>query len=265
MRRPTRKSFEYCSKLHLHKCTLRGRCYTIIMPRSGIHIRWATNFYHETWHILGTMNSTQFLGHLMWDLSFHKDPYTYVYIDQSLLVCNPFDARPSDPILIGKLKPPSELCLYLKNKRPPSHKSYRLKSQSLTKIINDKSARGEFYRKNSLNKQILQVSRIKGVITLSGGMHALQSEGVSAAFMYTIPGDYFDKMDYHGIWQKDKVDGEFQIFHDFYHQVGAAKSADRLIRQKYPAPRSKYEEDLIIDRIQSLSWKLFQARRRKKT
>ena len=263
MSRPRKKTFGDKSKLHLHICTLRGKSYTILMPRPSIHIRWSNNFFHNTWHILGTMHSAQFLGHLMWDLAFHKNPRTYVYIDPSLLVANPFDAQPAKPILIGQQRPPKALCLYLKRKRRSSHKTYRIKSQGLLKLLHDESAWNRFspYYHNTYPPE---VSLIKGVITISGSCASLKEQALWITSLVTEPGNGHYNMAFHFFQQKDRVDGEVQIFHDFYHRVGEAKQIAQQVRQNSPLPQSPTEEADLLQHIQQQVYKQM-CKRHKRT
>ena len=109
-----------------------------------------------------------------------------------------------------------------------------------------------------MKDEYLQVSRIKGTITLSGSVPALRYQAVWAGLLETTPNDYTIN---HYIFQKNTINGEFQIFHDFYHRVSEAQKAAYQVRQHYPAPRSLYEEDILIERIQSLSDSLAQQRK----
>ena len=109
-------------KLHLRKYSLGGRLYNIIMLRPGLKVCWSSNYFHETWHILGNMKSAKLFAHLMWGLSYQKKEKerTFVFIDPSYIRPNPFDGEKSDPIVIGFVKPPKAL---LKKLKKPKGKS----------------------------------------------------------------------------------------------------------------------------------------------
>ena len=63
-------------------------------------MRFSTNRYHDTWHILSDDHGARVLGRLLWGLSFQRRPGTLVVIGPPHLDPNPFDAEPASPIAL---------------------------------------------------------------------------------------------------------------------------------------------------------------------
>jgi hypothetical protein len=87
-------------KLHRHVLRLDGRPYTVVTLRPGLSARFATNRYHDTWHVLSDPFGARLLARLCWGLSFQRRPDTIVLLDRRFLDSNPFDAAPSDPVAL---------------------------------------------------------------------------------------------------------------------------------------------------------------------
>ena len=87
-------------KLHRRTRVLDGRACTVLTPRPSQPERFATNSFHNTWHVLTEPPGARLLARLMWVMSYQRKPGTVLLLDHPLLVTNPFDADPSLPILI---------------------------------------------------------------------------------------------------------------------------------------------------------------------
>jgi hypothetical protein len=88
--------------LKVHRRTLRldGLDYTILTPRPSSEARFATNRFHETWHVLSDAQGARLFARLCWAMAFQRRSNTVMVIDAPLVVPNPFDADPSSPIAI---------------------------------------------------------------------------------------------------------------------------------------------------------------------
>lgn len=87
-------------KLHRHSVVLDARPYTIIRLRADAHVRFSTNNFHETWHVISDEPGAKTLARLLWGLAYQRLPGTLVLIDGRHLDTNPFDAEPTDPIVL---------------------------------------------------------------------------------------------------------------------------------------------------------------------
>ncbi|CPZ84566.1 Hypothetical protein ERS075662_02146 [Mycobacteroides abscessus] len=68
-------------KLHRHSVVLDARPYTIITLRAGAHVRFSTNNFHETWHVISDESGAKTLARLLWGLAYQRLPGTLVLID----------------------------------------------------------------------------------------------------------------------------------------------------------------------------------------
>ncbi len=87
-------------KVHRRDLVLGGSRYTILSPRPSIVSRFATNRFHETWHVLADVEGAHLLARLCWAMAYQRHDGTVAVIDPALVVPNPFDADPSSPIVI---------------------------------------------------------------------------------------------------------------------------------------------------------------------
>jgi hypothetical protein len=93
---PTRQRL----KTHSRTLDLGGQSYTILSPRPTVEARFATNRFHEAWHVITDVGGAHLLARLCWAMAFQRHPRTITVIDQAFLVPNPFDADPSAPVVI---------------------------------------------------------------------------------------------------------------------------------------------------------------------
>lgn len=87
-------------KVHRRSLRLAGRDYTILSPRPSEKARFATNYFHDTWHVISDRAGAHLLARLCWAMSFQRRERTIVLVDSDLLVPNPFDADPPSAIVI---------------------------------------------------------------------------------------------------------------------------------------------------------------------
>jgi hypothetical protein len=87
-------------KLHLRVLEIHRRVLRVVTLRPQTATRFSTNYFHDTWHILGGTDGAALLGRLLWGLAFQRQPGTLVLIDDRHLVPTPFEADPADPILL---------------------------------------------------------------------------------------------------------------------------------------------------------------------
>jgi hypothetical protein len=79
---------------------LGGSKYAVLSPRPSVEARFATNRYHDTWHIVTDISGAHLLARLCWAMAFQRHPRTVIVIDPPLLVPNPYDGDPPVPIVI---------------------------------------------------------------------------------------------------------------------------------------------------------------------
>ena len=87
-------------KVHRRELVFDGERFTVLSPRPATEVRFATNHHHDTWHVISDVRSARFLGRVMWAMAFQRSSPTIFAIDREFLLPNPFDAEPSDPIVV---------------------------------------------------------------------------------------------------------------------------------------------------------------------
>ncbi len=88
-------------KVHRRSVRLDRVDYTILSPRPTEQARFATNSFHETWHIITSERGAALLARLCWAMAFQRRERTIVLIDLPLIVPTPFDADQSSPIVVA--------------------------------------------------------------------------------------------------------------------------------------------------------------------
>jgi len=87
-------------KLHRRVVRLDDANWTVLSLRPGDPGAFATNRFHETWHILGGPGEAEMLARMFWALAFQRHERTLILIDAPFLVPNPNDSDPSSPVLL---------------------------------------------------------------------------------------------------------------------------------------------------------------------
>src|SRR5215218_3348053 len=87
-------------KVHRREVVLDGERFTVLSPRPQTGVRFSTNLFHEAWHIACDVDSARFLARVLWAMAYQHGAPTIVVVDEPFLVPNPFDAGPSDPIVV---------------------------------------------------------------------------------------------------------------------------------------------------------------------
>jgi len=101
------------TKLHLRHVRVDGAGYRVLTLRPGTDAAFSTNYFHETWHIVNDPRGGRLLARVMWALSYQRQPGTVFIVHGEHLRPNPFEAEPSNPIVIipGHLTPADEQSL----------------------------------------------------------------------------------------------------------------------------------------------------------
>jgi hypothetical protein len=220
-------------KLHRRRMRLDGRDHTVITLRPGTAVRFSTNRYHETWHVLSDLHGARVLAHLLWGLSYQRVPGTLVLIDPSFLDPDPFDALPADPIALV----PAGLTGFTERSgrelrrrlplRQPHEGTVRWNTRGLAAATAERHARWDRPRGLAPEPWMPpaalreRMSRLGGVVTLTAAPAALR---VTAARVAALGDQSLYGMDYCEI---DYPEGEVQVFTNYRMRVSAARTARR--------------------------------------
>ena len=242
-------------KLHRRRLRLDGREYTLVTLRPGTDVRFSTNYFHETWHVLSDWHGARLLGRLLWGLAYQRNPGTLVLIDRPFLDPNPFDAEPADPIALVPA-PLTHLSTQaareLRRRLPLSGTvdgSVRWHTHGLDTAAATSRAEQDqpvgHWRPSPIKPRGFQqrVDRVGGLVSLTAAPAMLRQW---ATDVFTL-GDWArDGMDYTSVaWP----DGEVQVFRDYRQRVAAARVARGEILAELPsAPATDSLNPLIWDR-----------------
>ncbi|WP_330256547.1 hypothetical protein OG874_19490 [Nocardia sp. NBC_00565] len=219
-------------KLHRRTMVLDGRVYTVLSLRPGNDVRFATNRFHDTWHVLSDWRGARVLARLLWGLAYQRRPGTLVVIDPVHLDPNPFDAAPSDPIVLV----PSELTVFTRAAAAALRRRLPLRDRSQGTVrwqtfgLDAAVARLREWRAQGPGERSWhfvdvptgweRVDRIGGLVTIFGAPDQLRSWGTSLATLgtYACYGMDYEFLD-------EERNGEVQIFRQYRRKVSIARQA----------------------------------------
>ena len=245
-------------KVHLRCHEIHGRTLRIVALRPETSVRFSTNYYHDTWHILAGEDGIAVLGRLLWGLAFQRHPGTMVLIDRPHLVATPFEADPPDPILIvpaglTSIDDDALRALRLRLRRAPvAPTTIRWHTFGLAPAL---AAGRRWLRPDDPVWRRERMSRRAGFVCYTAPPellreHALGIHRIASYYPLAVsPG-----RSYH-------YDGEIQLIPDFADRVSAARVARREIIDD-GAIASDHVRWAIYDRTEVALRRLRAARRR---
>jgi len=242
-------------KLHRRRLRLDGHDYTVVTLRPGTDVRFSTNLYHETWHVLSDWRGARLLGRLLWGLSYQRVPGTLVLIDRPFLDPNPFDAEPADPIaIVPALLTPlgTRAAGELRRRQPlrgPADGTVRWHTPGYDVAVAARHARLDRPASHGREPYVPpsgfqeRVARIGGLVTLAAVPSALREY---ATYIGTLGDWSANGVSYADV---DCPHGEVQVFRDYRRRVSAARVARREILAEHPrTPTPHTLRPLIWDR-----------------
>jgi hypothetical protein len=215
-------------KVHLRLLVIHGVTLRVVTLRPQTHARLSTNYFHDTWHILGGPPGAILLGRLIWGLAFQRQPGTLVLIEPPHVVPTPFEADPPDPILLvpdGLTRIDDDLlrALRLRLRRSPSSpRTIRWHTFGMIAALADE--RPAYTEPRSSRERI---SRRAGYLCYTAPPATLRATGLSIYQMHAhTGGSYlpFAETDLTSRWHHD---GEFQLVPGFDDCVSGAIVARR--------------------------------------
>ncbi|GGV20987.1 hypothetical protein GCM10010182_48740 [Actinomadura cremea] len=225
-------------KLHRRAARLDGRPCTVVGLRPGTAVRFGTNRFHETWHVLSDGHGARVLGRLLWGLSYQARPGTLLVVDRPFLVPTPFDADPPDPIVIvpGWCTPfgrraARDLARRLPLRAAPDG-TVRWRTHGLDAALREEPA---WVRDSWRWPESGRVERTNGLIALAPStprearLWALAAAGLDTSGRYGMDYTYLGKWDH-------SAPGEVQVFRDFHRDVSTARRARAEILARPDAP-----------------------------
>ncbi|WP_084655327.1 hypothetical protein [Nocardia altamirensis] len=241
-------------KLHRRTMVLDGRVYTVVSLRPGSDFRFATNYFHDTWHVLSDWRGARVLARLLWGLAYQRRPGTLIVIDPAQLDTNPFDGAPSDPIVVV----PSDLTVFtsaaaaaLRRRLPFRDRSagtVRWQTFGLDSAVDALAAERAMGSDERYNNDYapqptgwLRVDRIGGLITIFAAADQLRDLARTIATMGNYPyrGMAYQYLDY------PETNGEVQISRQYRNLVTSARRARIDIVGRRSGPITEEAEHAI--------------------
>jgi hypothetical protein len=236
-------------KVNRTAASLDGRDATVLRLRAGVSERFATNYFHGTWHILSDPAGGRLLGRLCWALSYQRRPDTIVVLHEPELVSNPFDADPSNTIVISNstLGPfnaamAGALQAVLRRRRL-SDGTVVLQTPGLAAAPADPHAFRQLdeqaYWASRERRSRTWIDRVKGCVVLAAPPPVLRAWGLSLGQL----GERFWRRSDHAELNWPASTGEVQVFPDFADRVDRAATARASLY-----PRRIHEELTAVER-----------------
>jgi hypothetical protein len=212
----------------------------VISLRPGTRVRFSTNRFHETWHVLSDRRGARLLARLLWGLSYQARPGTLVVVDRPFLVPTPFDADPADPIVLAPgwctvldRRRAAALVRRLPLRTPPDG-TVRWRTFGLERGENSPAWEAERGG----------VQRLGGAIVLAPRTPAECRDWALCAAQLD-PDDQGSDHAYLGPWD-GSYSGEIQIFRRFRSMVAEAGRARRRVLDTGCAPADPGEMRLAV-------------------
>jgi hypothetical protein len=215
-------------KVHRRALRLDGLEYTVLSPRPSEAARFATNRFHETWHIVCDGPSAQLFARLCWAMAFQQRERTFILIDAPLLAPNPFDADPPTPIVIANndLGPISRDAMKaLRSKVPldtPSMGTVVLQTRGLDVAMEDEEA---FHRRDDQaawrheHQKRRWIDGSSGLWLVAAPPPVLRGWGVD---LLSLGRQIHPGMEWETYLDYPENSGEVQVIGDFTVEVDAA-------------------------------------------
>jgi hypothetical protein len=218
-------------KLHLRIIDVGRTTYRVASLRPANRIRFSTNFFHDTWHILSSPGGAFLLGRLLWGLAFQRERGTVVLIDDPHLAPTPFDGDPADPIL---LVPDGLSGANLDDLRRLRHLLPRHRTPTRTirwhtfGMASPDAARDRWLRPEEEHLvEREQMSRRAGFLCYTAPPEILRLQALGLQRLRTTRGENYFELAAADRGDSWRVDGEVQIFSSFARDVIAATAARR--------------------------------------
>ena len=215
-------------KLHLRVFEIHGITLRVVTLRPHTRVRFSTNRFHDTWHLLSGPAGAMLLGRLLWGLAFQRHPGTLVLIAGEHLVPTPFEADPPDPIMlvpdaITRIDDDLLRALKLRLRRSPgSPTTIRWHTFGMPAALPERRPR--WHQPGATREHI---SRRAGYVCYTAPAEILRHNALAIYSMHTGNANYMPLAERTSkTWH---YDGEFQVIPGFDDDVSAAIVARREI------------------------------------
>ncbi|GAB3873136.1 hypothetical protein ACFQ1S_00780 [Kibdelosporangium lantanae] len=229
-------------KLHRREMRLDGREFVVVSPRPGTEVRFSTNYFHGTWHILSDLHGARFLARLMWGLAYQRRAGTVVVVDQDFIDPEPFGGAPGFPFVLvpsNLTHLTTEALKQLKRQLP-----LRKAPDGTVRWHTPGLGRAEVPRIRQHDRVVAEFYQMYGLVVFAAAPALMR---VWADYTHTLGENLLNGMDYTELdnaW-RDGGWGEVQIFTDYHRRVSAARVARAELRTELGA---EPDEETVWDR-----------------
>ena len=271
---PGAASLDSRLKLHLRVLAVGGHTYRVLSLRPGARVRFSTNFFHHTWHVVTDPRGSRLFARLLWGLAYERHPGTVLVIGGGHLLPTPFEAERSDPILLApagftRLDASAFRLLKRRLRQPgPPGKTVRWRTFGLDRALRNAAEKpvphlapqGEDdwpqWRSEEHVWQRERMVRLGGFICYTAPPPVLRLQALRVHAMGVGRDTNPCGMDYHYLAERTAerayADGEVQIFADYFDRVAAAVQArgELLANPKVPVFSDTLQEEISRRRDQ---------------
>ncbi|MFE3022756.1 TfoX/Sxy family DNA transformation protein [Nocardia tengchongensis] len=226
-------------KLHRHVVRAAGRVHTVITLRPGTDVRFSTNRFHDTWHVLSDDHGARLLARLLWGLSYQARPGTVVLIDRAFLTPTPFEAESPDPIVLvpGWCTPFDERVAGEFKRRLPLVKpegTVRWHTFGLDRTV-EPGALDDWWGRYRRREHNGRVSHSHGFVVLTPSSPDESRAWALQAMRLNTQGAFGTDYTYLGPFDRS-YEGEIQVFRGFRSMVSVAGRARTRVLSRPDAP-----------------------------
>lgn len=242
-------------KVHLHLVPCGATTLRVLSLRPQCGVRYSTNYFHDTWHILTDPGGAAVLARLLWALAFQRAPDTVIALGHDHLVPTPFEAdRPAPCVLAPQSRSPltgdklRALARHLR--RPgPSHGTVKLQTFGMAAALEAYHAQRWGRRELDALWPREHMRYLEGLMCYSAPDEVLKLQALAVHRLreYFFGGTAYTYLAEH--WQtRHHPEGEVQLFSDFTARVSAAQ---QVRRELLPRPETGHATSAERDHIWS--------------
>lgn len=223
-------------KVHLRLLPCGATTLRVLSLRPQCGVRYSTNYYHDTWHILTDPAGAAVLARLLWALAYQRAPDTVIVLGREHLVPTPFEAdraapcvlapQPLSPLTGDKL---GALARHLRRPGPP-HGTVKLQTFGMARALEQYHARrwGRAELDELWPREHMR--HVEGLVCYSAPREVLELQALAVHRLreFFYGGTAYTYLAEH--WQtRHHPEGEVQLFSDFTARVSAAQQARRTL------------------------------------
>jgi hypothetical protein len=243
----------------------------VVTLRSATRVRFSTNFFHNTWHILSDRTGALLLGRLFWGLAFQR-PGTIVFLDGEHLVPTPFEGDPAAPIALvpggvtgidEKRMRALRRGVHGLERSPFARRTIRWDTRGLAAAIDEDDWRARPHHDLERDRLRERMIRLAGVVCYVAPPSILRVQATAVYRMRDARAMSYQFLAWGGARRGCHADGEVQVFSDFRGMCSAARVARREVVGASSTHLTEAEREHVYRRAEAAQERLREGRRRR--